>query len=186
MAKRKSPSRSRSVDPVTLIEAALKKQTKSELLALLLEACREHDQLRREVEASLSIEKPVDSLVADLKAAISRATDFDERMVNHNFDIDWQAYAEVERGFKKLIQLGEFAAVSQLAIRLMKEGSYQVECSDEGLMTDDIESCLKPVIRAVKKAAPETVREWAAQMIAADRVGFICEQELRTLAGEKK
>ncbi|MFO0868834.1 MAG: hypothetical protein U0935_07760 [Pirellulales bacterium] len=66
----------------------------------------------------------------------------------------------------------------------MKEGSYQVECSDEGLMADEISQCLNPVIRAVQKAGGQEAVKWAAEMQRADRVGFICEQELAKLRGK--
>ena len=39
----------------------------------------------------------------------------------------------------------------ELSLELMKQGSYQVEMSDEGLMTDDIEECLRVVVQALKK-----------------------------------
>ena len=66
----------------------------------------------------------------------------------------------------------------------MKEGSYQVECSDEGLMADEISQCLNPVIRVVQKAGGQEAVKWAAEMQRADRVGFICEQELAKLRGK--
>ena len=40
----------------------------------------------------------------------------------------------------------------ELALSLMKSGSEQVEMSDEGLMTADIEDCLRVVIKAVKSS----------------------------------
>lgn len=68
-------------------------------------------------------------------------------------------------------------------MELMEQGSYQVESSDEGLMTDDIEACLKPVIKALSKGdVPATeVRAWCTKMIKHDRVDFICDRELRAL-----
>jgi hypothetical protein len=44
----------------------------------------------------------------------------------------------------------------------MKDGGSQAECSDEGLMTDEIGQCLKPVIRAAKAAGGEKAVKWAA------------------------
>ena len=84
------------------------------------------------LESKLSIDKPTELLLADIESAIGRATDFDNRMLNRNFDVDWQAYKEVEKGFGKLLKLGQVAEVKVLALKLMKQGSYQVECSDEG------------------------------------------------------
>ena len=66
----------------------------------------------------------------------------------------------------------------------MKDGSYQVECSDEGLMNYEICQCLKPVIQAVKAAGGVEAAKWAGDMQKADRVGFICDKELAKLRGD--
>jgi hypothetical protein len=71
-----------------LIEKELHKRTKAELVAMILAIAKEHAVVARELEDRLTIEKPVDLLVADTSSAIDRATDFDERMMNHNFDVD--------------------------------------------------------------------------------------------------
>ncbi len=67
----------------------------------------------------------------------------------------------------------------------MKRGGYQVACSDAGLMTCEIEDCLKPVIKAVKGAGGEPAGQWAAETISADELGFICDAELAKLAEVK-
>jgi len=46
----------------------------------------------------------------------------------------------------------QLESATLLALKLMKDGSYQVDFSDEGLMNDGISECLKPVIDAVKPA----------------------------------
>ncbi len=177
----KKPRALAKSDRFPLIEKELHKRTKAELAALILAIAKEHAVVARELEDRLTIEKPVDLLVADVSSAIDRATDFDERMMNHNFDVDWQAYAEVQKGLSLLVELGHLADAKSLALKLMKDGSYQVECSDEGLMTDDISQCLKPVIRAVKAAGGNEAIKWADAMQTADRVGFICDKELAEL-----
>jgi len=53
--------------------------------------------------------------------------------------VDWQAYEDVKLELKKLIELGRLQDAKTLALKLMKNGSYQVDCSDEGVMTDDIQ-----------------------------------------------
>jgi hypothetical protein len=65
----------------------------------------------------------------------------------------------------------------------MKEGSYQVEMSDEGLMTDDIENCLSVVLQALKKCdlPAEEVIEWCCAMLDKDRVKFIAQKQLEAL-----
>ena len=71
----------------------------------------------------------------------------------------------------------------ELSLELMKQGSCQVEMSDEGLMTDEIEECFQAVTKALKKCdlPPAEVVAWCKAMIASDRVGFIYDEELRTL-----
>ena len=103
--------------------------------------------------------------------------------MNRNFSYDDAAYSHVERNLQRLIELGHLHTAMELSLELMDKGSHQVEASDEGLMTDDIEACLKPVFEALQKCdLPATeVITWCAAMLKRDRVGFICEQELREL-----
>jgi len=171
-------------DRFPLIERVLRKRTKADLVAMILAIAKEHAVVARELEDRLNVEKPVDLLVADVSSAIDRATDFDERMMNHNFDVDWQAYADVQKGLSLLVKQGHLAEAKSLALKLMKDGSYQVECSDEGLMTDNIGQCLKPVIQAVQAAGGVEGAKWASDMQKADRVGFICDKELAKLRGK--
>ena len=51
-------------------------------------------------------------------------------------------------------------------------------------MTDEINACLRPVIRAVKTAGGEGAARWAKEMHIADQVGFICDKELAQLRGK--
>ena len=56
----------------------------------------------------------------------------------------------------------------------MKRGSDQVEMSDEGLMTADIEDCLSVVLKAPKQSdllAAEVIA-WCSAMLENDRVGL--------------
>jgi hypothetical protein len=65
----------------------------------------------------------------------------------------------------------------------MKQGSYQVEMSDEGLMTEDIEDCLSVVFKELQQGslpADEGIA-WCAAMLAQDRVGFIAREPLESL-----
>lgn len=179
----KRPLKRAKIDRFPPIEKELCKRTKAELVAMIMAIAKEHDIFARELEGRLTIEKPVDLLVADVSSAIDRATDFDERMMNYNFDVDWQAYADVRKGLARLVELDRLADAKSLAIKLMKDGSYQVECSDEGLMTDEISQCLSPVIHAVGAAGGVEAVKWADEMHKADRVGFICDKELAKLRG---
>jgi hypothetical protein len=66
----------------------------------------------------------------------------------------------------------------ELSVELMKQGSHQVEMSDEGLMTSDIRECLIPVIQALQSAnlPPGDGLAWCQAMKESDRVGFVWEQ----------
>ena len=72
----------------------------------------------------------------------------------------------------------------ELSLELMKRGSYQVEMSDEGLMTDEIAECLRVVLTALPKSdlLPAEIATWCAAMTKHDRVGFICNHELAALS----
>jgi hypothetical protein len=93
------------------------------------------------------------------------------------------AFSGVQKNFRKLIELGHLAAVMKLSLELMRSGSRQVEMSDEGLMSHDIEACLKVVIAAIRKAdlSAAEVSEWCAAMLKNDRVGCICDAEPKEL-----
>jgi hypothetical protein len=162
---------------------ALAKLKKVELIDVIVEIARADRGIMRQLEMQFSVEAPPKELVAETRQAIVDATDFDEREINYNFDYDYQAYSTVKRDFGRLIELGHLHEVMKLSLELMKQGSYQVEMSDEGLMTDDIEACLQVVIRALKKSnLPDNdVIAWCAAMAKRDRVGFICDTELQAL-----
>ena len=121
--------------------------------------------------------------MAATRQAIADATDFDEREINYNFDYDSEAYDEVKRNLSRLIDQGHLRQAMELSLELMKEGSYQVEMSDEGLMTDDIEECLKVVIKPSRSATCRRAKSsrGARRWSKSDRVGCICDQELRAL-----
>jgi hypothetical protein len=108
---------------------------------------------------------------------------FDERGRNRNFDYDSEAYGEVKRNLGRLIDAGQWRLALQLALELMKQGSYQVEMSDEGLMTEDIEDCLRVVFQALPKwdLPADEVLAWCSAMRASDRVGFIATRSLQSL-----
>ena len=119
-------------------------------------------------------------LVNDVEVAIAKATQVDERQLNYNFEFSWRAYDAVRRGLSQLIQKDRIEESKTIALKLMRKGSFQVECSDEGLMHEEIENCLRLVISAVAKSSGGS--EWAQEMLQRDRVRFLCQQELTELA----
>lgn len=161
----------------------LSKQTKSTLVDTLVELIEDDQRLARQLALQFEVETPPEALIEDTRQAIAEATDYDPRDMNHNFDYDYAAYETVQRNFNQLIRAGQFEVAMSLSLELMKSGSEQVEMSDEGLMTDDIEDCLRVVIKGLKKTdiRQETIKVWAKRMLKADRVGFICDEELKAL-----
>jgi len=122
-------------------------------------------------------------LLAAARQAIADATAFDPRDINRNFDYDYEAYQEVKRHLARLIAAGQLRLAMELALELMKQGSRQVEMSDEGLMTEDIEDCLSVVLKSLKTCGltANEVISWCSAMLANDRVGFIAEESLQSL-----
>lgn len=186
MAKRrpKQPPRlGKSEEGVAALRKALEKQKKGELIDILVELAGEDRRLLRRLTEQLDVATPPPELIASTRQAIAEATDFDERDINRNFAIDYDAYAEVKRNLDRLVKLGQLRPALELSLELMKQGSYQVEMSDEGQMTDEIADCLGVVIKALPSCGLPTdeVIQWCQAMHAADRVGFIADQELNAL-----
>lgn len=107
--------------------------------------------LRQTVRSRFDLDISTRELIADTRNAINAATDFDDRDLNSDFDYDFGAYQAAERNFRRLISIGKYAEVMELSVKLMREGSRQVECSDEGMMANEIKACLGVVIKALKK-----------------------------------
>jgi len=182
--KAKRPAQTQTQTAGGRLASSLSKCQKAELIELLVDLAEDDCGVMRWLESALDVEKPSEEIVSATREAIADATDFDERQINRNFDYDYEAYKAVARNLAKLIETGDFSAAMSLSLELMEQGSYQVEVSDEGMMTDDIEDCLKVVIKALKRkgsCAPNEIVEWCAAMAKKDRVGFICDAELQEL-----
>lgn len=159
---------------------ALAKLTKEELVEIVIAAARNDGRLRQALEARFPSDFPGRDLVEETVMAISRATDFDDREIGQNFDYDYEAYEKIERNFRKLVNSGKLTDAMPLALKLMREGSYQAEMSDESLMSDDLERALRVVIDAVDRAEmpAQAVITWCQEMVKADRLAFLCRSEL--------
>jgi hypothetical protein len=158
----------------------LSKQTKTALVDELVELIEGDDRFARRLVQRFHVGLPSETLIEDTLQAIADATDYDPRQMNRNFDYDYEAYESVQKNLGKLIEAEHLEPAMEMALELMRSGSEQVEMSDEGLMTDDIEECLRVVIKAVKSAdlPVGTVKTWVQKMRRADRVGFICDKDL--------
>jgi hypothetical protein len=184
MSKPKKPAPAQKQPaPATELRRALTKSKKSELVDILMELAQADRGVLRQLVARFDVATTPDELVAATHQAIADATAFDERDINRNFDYDYEAYGEVKRNLGCLIASGQLRRAMPLALDLMKRGSYQVEMSDEGLMTEEIEEGLSVVIAAVTTCdlPTEEVKAWCTAMLDADRVGFIARKPLEAL-----
>jgi hypothetical protein len=167
----------------TELRQALTQRKKAELVDALIELAQADRGMLRQLGARFDVAASPEELVALTRQAIRDATAFDERDINRNFAYDYEAYAEVKRNLGRLVASGQLRLAMQLALELMKHGSYQVEMSDEGLMTDDIEDCLKVLIESLTKGVvpAQEVIAWCTAMRASDHVNFIAEKPLEAL-----
>lgn len=186
MPRRKRMKAAPAIGP-TVSTAALRKalaaRPKAELVDALLELAHADRGVLRQLTARFDVAVAPTELVAATRHAIADATDFDDRDINQNFDYDYEAYEAVKRNLGRLIDAGQMRLAMQLSLELMKEGSEQVEMSDEGLMTSDIEDCLSVVVTALKccDLPANEVVAWCSAMLTADRVGFIADKQLQSL-----
>ena len=180
--KRAIPAETRT-NPATALRKAPARRKKTELVDLLVELAQANRGILQQLSAQFDAGAAPEELVAATRQAIADATDFDEREINHNFDYDYEAYGAVKRNLDRLIGVGQLRLAMQLSLELMKQGSYQVEMSDEGLMTDDIEDCLSVVIKHLRKSELPAVEvvAWCSAMVENDRLGCIASEPLDSL-----
>ena len=165
------------------LRRALTGRKKAELVDILLQLAQADRGVLRQLTARFDVAAAPAELVAATRQAIADATDFDDRDVNRNFDYDDEAYREVKRNLGRLIASGHLRPAMQLSLELMKHGSHQVEMSDEGMMTEDIEDCLRVVVTTLKNCdlPAEEVIAWCSAMLDHDRVDFIAREPLQSL-----
>lgn len=167
-------------DKLELLRQALRRVKKADLIELTLRVAQVEKASEWMLEHELELEKPIGLAVNDIKLAIDIATKVDERRLNYDLAYDWRAYEAVRLGLLQLIANGDNEEAKRLAVELMDKGTNQMECTDEGLVQGDIESCLRPVISAVADLPGSP--KWALKMLTFDRIGCLCEHELRELA----
>ncbi|MBN1393518.1 MAG: hypothetical protein JW959_00605 [Pirellulales bacterium] len=183
MPKRRPKKIVYKADVAARLRKALSQRTKRELIDALAELAGDDRGILRRLDARFELGASLPELVGATRQAIADATDFDEREINYNFDYDYAAYGEVKRNLGRLIALGQLRLAMELSRELMDQGSHQVEMSDEGLMTSDIEERLQVVVAALPKSdvPPREIVAWCKAMLASDRVGCIYDREFRAL-----
>lgn len=181
----KKVPKGKGTSPLNRLRSVLTKKKNSDLVQMIVELAADDPGAMRQVQQRLRIEDAMSTkeLVDSTSDAIGNATKVDKRRMNHNFEYDSAAYEVIARNFRQLIERDEWEQVMDLSVELNHLGSYQVECSDEGLMTEEIQACLFPVIKAVEKSGLKSTKivHWSNLMMATDRVGFICRDQILAL-----
>lgn len=181
----KAVSSEQAADPASALRQALMRRKKAELVEVLIELAELDRGMLRQLTARFDVATSLspDALMSATRQAIVAATHFDVRQINRNFAYDHAAYGEVKRNLNRLIETGELRPAMTLALELMKRGSDQVEMSDEGMMTGEIEACLIEVIGALKTCdlPASEVLAWCSTMLKTDRVGFIAREPIEAL-----
>jgi hypothetical protein len=187
-ALQKVPEGVKTSDSLERLRAALAKRTKGDLIDVLVDFAAGDPAILRRLDLRFELEVPPKELVASTRQAIASATAFDPRDANYNFDYDHEAYSAVKRNLGRLVELGQLPLAMELSLELMKRGSHQIEMSDEGLMTDEVEECLQVVIEALGKCdlSAGDVSAWCEKMLKGDCVGFVCDKEIRALRDRSK
>jgi uncharacterized Zn finger protein len=168
---------------MSALRQCLTRRKKAELVDVLVELAEADRGILRQLTARFDVATTLEELATATRRAIADATGFDERQINRNFDYDAEAYSEVKRNLTRLIDLGPLQHAIELSLELMKQGSCQVEMSDEGLMAEDIDDCLSVVIAALRTCdlSASEVIAWCSTMLASDRVGFIARKPIEAL-----
>ena len=181
--KKPAPAGGKQSKSTTELRRKLTRRKKAELVDILLPLAQADRGVLRQLTARFDVAAAPAELVAATRQAIADATDFDDRDINRNFDYDDEAYREVKRNLGRLIASGHLRPAMQLSLELMKHGSHQVEMSDEGMMTGDIEDCLSVVLKTLKTSdlPADEVIAWCSAMLDNDRVGVIAREPLQSL-----
>jgi hypothetical protein len=156
------------------IQQALHRSKKAELIELLVSLMNDREETKVWLEDRLEIPKEAPEEAEDLARDIELATNVPNDKIGHNFSFDYDAYERIEKGFRRLLRTGHMAVAMELSETLIDAGSRQITMSDEGMMTDDIVACLRPVVAAVRKSslAPSDKEEWFARMEKLDHSGY--------------
>jgi hypothetical protein len=133
--KKPTPAR-KAPEPAAALRQALARRKKAELVDVLLEPAGADRGVLRQLTARFDVAAAPTELVAATRQAIA------EHDSNRNFAYDDEAYREVKRDLGRLIASGHWRLAMELALDLLRRGSRQVEMSDEGMMTEDVEECL--------------------------------------------
>ena len=122
-SKTKSRSPKKKADPLMeQLQKTLNKMTKADLIDTVMLLARNEPNIRDEFVNQLDVQIPLPpaskanlkALIAATREAIAKATWFDPRQINHNFDIDYRAYESVQRLLNQLVAARHFEPAIEL------------------------------------------------------------------------
>lgn len=90
-------------EPVVALRKALAKLSQDDLVEIVIECVERDGATKRDLLTRFQVELSTRGLFEETQLAISDATDFDERQINHNLDYDYAAYETIQRNFNRLV-----------------------------------------------------------------------------------
>ena len=164
----KAPSAS-SRQTTSSLRAHLQKQTKAELVTLLVQLAEAHEGVRRSLEdrrtlTSGKTNKVLQTIRGELAALEEPAWD------SYGYGVPVASTERLEAALRALVEAGQADAAVQLGPELLAAGSRALEYEHEGESGDAISACLDVLFRALdgtSLAAADRI-EWALDMALAD------------------
>ena len=159
---------SRQTMPSSL-RAHLQKQTKAELVTLLVQLAEAHEGVRRSLEdrrtlTSGKTHKVLQTIRGEIAALAEPAWD------SYGYGVPVASTERLEAALRALVEAGQADAAVQLGPELLAAGSRALEYEHEGESGDAISACLDVLFRALdgtSLAAADRI-EWTLDMALAD------------------
>ena len=151
------------------LRAHLQKQTKAELVTLLVQLAEAHEGVRRSLEdrrtlTSGKAHKVLQTIRGEIAALEEPAWE------GYGYGVPAASTERLEAALKTLVEAGQADAAVQLGPELLAAGSRALEYEHEGESGDAISDCLNVLFRALdgsSLAAADRI-EWALDMALAD------------------
>ena len=165
----KAPSASSRQPMSSSLRAHLQKQTKAELVTLLVQLAEAHEGVRRSLEdrrtlTSGKTHKVLQTIRSEIAALAEPAWD------SYGYGVPVASTERLEAALRALVEAGRADAAVQLGPELLAAGSRALEYEHEGESGDAISACLDVLFRALdgtSLAAADRI-EWALDMALAD------------------
>ncbi|MCY3762848.1 MAG: hypothetical protein OXH50_16490 [Gemmatimonadetes bacterium] len=165
---------SRSRQPrFSSLRAHLQKQTKAELVALVVELAETHDEVHRSLEDRRTLASgETDRILQTVRREIAALEE--PVWEGGGYGVPVASTDRLEAALKALVEAGQADAVVRLGPELLAAGTQAVEYEHEGESGDAISACLDLLFQALDATAlsPADRIEWALDMSLADPYGL--------------